>query len=212
VSDPSRDPSHYERLGVSPRCSPDELKASYRKLARERHPDALKGRGIAPESAEAARLYDEMLAINEAYRVLSDPELRARYDDDLRAEAARAAQRAAEGAGARSGSPARPIAPPRVARALAAALVVAMGAAMLLNLARPNPRRVQQELGAAEGLLKPHVDGALRGEVPSLKEGLESPQGALLRGTLAPASPPLTPDECLRAFPDDLAPRRGAQD
>ena len=61
----------YEILGVSRDASSDEIKKSYRRLARESHPDA------NPGDSEAEARFKELAA---AYEVLSDPEKRDRYD------------------------------------------------------------------------------------------------------------------------------------
>ena len=61
---------YYEILGVPRNASNDDIKASFRKLARQYHPDVNK-------DGEAEEKFKE---INEAYGVLSDPEKRARYD------------------------------------------------------------------------------------------------------------------------------------
>jgi molecular chaperone DnaJ len=61
---------YYEILGVARNASSDEIKASFRKLARQYHPDVNKD----PDAEEKFK------EINEAYGVLSDPEKRARYD------------------------------------------------------------------------------------------------------------------------------------
>lgn len=61
---------YYETLGVGKNASDDEIKAAFRKLARQYHPDVSK-------EADAEEKFKE---INEAYGVLSDPEKRARYD------------------------------------------------------------------------------------------------------------------------------------
>jgi molecular chaperone DnaJ len=61
--------SHYQTLGVNPDASPEAIKAAYRRLAIETHPDV-----AGPDST--ARFQ----AVSDAYRVLSDPEARLRYD------------------------------------------------------------------------------------------------------------------------------------
>ncbi|RLA69983.1 MAG: J domain-containing protein [Epsilonproteobacteria bacterium] len=62
--------SLYETLGVSENASADEIKKSYRKLARKYHPDINK-----EESA-----VDKFKEINAAYEVLSDADKKAQYD------------------------------------------------------------------------------------------------------------------------------------
>src|SRR5690606_18221894 len=57
-------------LGVSRTADAEEIQRAYRKLARENHPD------INPDPAAEERFKE----INEAYQVLSDPEMRRRYD------------------------------------------------------------------------------------------------------------------------------------
>jgi len=62
--------SLYETLGVSENASAEEIKKSYRKLARKYHPDINK-----EESA-----VEKFKEINAAYEVLSDTEKKAQYD------------------------------------------------------------------------------------------------------------------------------------
>ncbi len=62
---------HYETLGISRTASPEEVKAAFRKLAAQHHPDKNGG------DPTAANRFKE---INAAYQVLGDPQRRAMYD------------------------------------------------------------------------------------------------------------------------------------
>jgi DnaJ-class molecular chaperone len=62
---------YYEILGVTPQASMRQIKASYRRLAFEHHPDRNRDN---PGAAEM------MKRINEAYAVLSNPQKRSEYD------------------------------------------------------------------------------------------------------------------------------------
>ena len=62
---------YYEVLGVSRDCTPEQLKAAYRKLAMQYHPDRNNGDKAAEEKFKE---------VGEAYSVLSDPQKRQRYD------------------------------------------------------------------------------------------------------------------------------------
>uniref|UniRef100_A0ACD6AUD8 Uncharacterized protein n=2 Tax=Avena sativa TaxID=4498 RepID=A0ACD6AUD8_AVESA len=69
--------THYEVLGVGAAASRGEIKAAYRRLAREVHPDAAGAGG------------DEgFIRLHAAYATLADPDQRARYDRDVVAGAA----------------------------------------------------------------------------------------------------------------------------
>ncbi len=69
MADNKRD--YYEVLGLSKGASDDEIKKSYRKLAKQYHPD------LNPGDAEAEKNFKE---VNEAYSVLSDADKKAKYD------------------------------------------------------------------------------------------------------------------------------------
>jgi molecular chaperone DnaJ len=62
---------YYEVLGVDRMAPPDEIKAAYRKLARQLHPDR------NPDDPEAEAHFKELAA---AYEVLSDTDRRSQYD------------------------------------------------------------------------------------------------------------------------------------
>jgi len=61
---------HYQTLGVAKTATPDEIKKAYRKLASKHHPD--KGGDTAT-----------FQKIEEAYRILSDPQQRQQYDNPM---------------------------------------------------------------------------------------------------------------------------------
>jgi molecular chaperone DnaJ len=63
---------YYKTLGVAKDAKPDEIKKSYRKLARKFHPDANKGDTASEEKFKE---------ISEAYDVLADPARRKEYDE-----------------------------------------------------------------------------------------------------------------------------------
>src|SRR5476651_2368699 len=63
---------YYESLGVPRTASADELKKSYRKLARQYHPD------VAKDKKKSEEKFKE---INKAYEVLSDADKRKKYDE-----------------------------------------------------------------------------------------------------------------------------------
>jgi curved DNA-binding protein CbpA len=62
-------PDYYAMLAVSADASQAEIKRSYRRLARQYHPDL-----------NAAALDKHIKRLNEAYRVLGNPSKRAAYD------------------------------------------------------------------------------------------------------------------------------------
>lgn len=66
--------NHYERLKVNPDAPVEVIRAAYRALAAKHHPD----RHTQSQSAHA-----DMVALNAAYEVLTDPHTRAAYDAEL---------------------------------------------------------------------------------------------------------------------------------
>jgi curved DNA-binding protein len=59
---------HYQTLGVNKGASADEIKRAYRKLASQHHPD---------KGGDTAKFQQ----VEEAYRILSDPQQREEYDN-----------------------------------------------------------------------------------------------------------------------------------
>jgi len=62
----------YEVLGILPSVSEEEIKVTYRTLAKRFHPDR------CPGDEEAKKKYAE---VDQAYQILSDPEKRKKYDE-----------------------------------------------------------------------------------------------------------------------------------
>ncbi|XP_071679379.1 chaperone protein dnaJ 11, chloroplastic-like [Lolium perenne] len=65
----------YEMLGLRTGATGGEIKAAYRRLARELHPDVAGAAG------------DDFIRLHDAYATLSDPDTRARYDREAVAQA-----------------------------------------------------------------------------------------------------------------------------
>ncbi|KAI1619865.1 DnaJ protein, subfamily C, member 3 [Exophiala viscosa] len=66
---------YYKVLGVSRDADERTIKKAYRTATKTYHPDKAAAKGVPKEDAEK-----KMASINEAYEVLSDPELKARFD------------------------------------------------------------------------------------------------------------------------------------
>ncbi|NOQ42455.1 MAG: DnaJ domain-containing protein [Desulfuromusa sp.] len=66
--------NYYRLLGIPPDTGQRRIKSAYRSLAKRFHPDRNSG------SETAAELFRQ---VNHAYRILSDPKLRALYDQKL---------------------------------------------------------------------------------------------------------------------------------
>jgi len=89
----TRTRDYYGVLGVAENASQDDIKKAYRSLAKQYHPDA------NPDNPEAGERFKE---IGEAYRVLSDPDSRKKYDQMRRLGAVGSFARGARpGAGGR---------------------------------------------------------------------------------------------------------------
>ncbi len=63
---------YYTTLGVPRHASGDEIKAAFKKLAREHHPDVAKDKAISEIKFKE---------INEAYETLGNPSKRQAYDE-----------------------------------------------------------------------------------------------------------------------------------
>src|SRR6476661_920495 len=66
----ARGPDYYKTLGVDKKASAEDIKKSYRKLARKYHPDTNKDPGAE----------ERFKQISEAYDVLGDEDKRKKYD------------------------------------------------------------------------------------------------------------------------------------
>jgi curved DNA-binding protein len=66
--------NHYATLGLDRRCTTTQIRAAYRALARQHHPD------LNPNSPAAIA---RTQLLNGAHEILSDPELRRTYDHEL---------------------------------------------------------------------------------------------------------------------------------
>lgn len=71
----SKTKDYYKVLGVARDADERQIKSAYRKMTKQHHPDKAAKQGLSKDDAER-----KMANINEAYEVLSDPELRARFD------------------------------------------------------------------------------------------------------------------------------------
>jgi len=69
---PMQKRDYYEVLGLPRTASTDDVKSSYRRLARQYHPD------VSKENPKVAE--EKFKELSEAYEVLADPEKRRRYD------------------------------------------------------------------------------------------------------------------------------------
>ena len=67
--------NHYEVLGIKKTATQNEIREAYKKLVKKYHPDLYQGDKTFAEK--------KTQSINAAYEVLSDPELRKKYDDEI---------------------------------------------------------------------------------------------------------------------------------
>ncbi len=111
--------NYYEVLGLPPSATTDQIKKKYRELARKYHPD------IAQDKDFSQRVFTQ---INQAYRVLADPDRRAQYNSTLDAAkpvAPAAAPAASRPSAAPAAAPAASkTAPPSLEKAKAISLLL----------------------------------------------------------------------------------------
>lgn len=69
--------NHYENLGVAQKASADEIRRTYLKLARDRHPDRF------TDAAEKAKAHEFFQLLTEAFNTLSNEQRRRAYDLEL---------------------------------------------------------------------------------------------------------------------------------
>ncbi|KAF2641512.1 DNAJ domain-containing protein [Massarina eburnea CBS 473.64] len=72
----SKQKDYYKVLGVDREADGRQIKKAYRNLSKQYHPDKASSNGITPEEAQK-----KMATVNEAYEVLSDPDLKQRFDN-----------------------------------------------------------------------------------------------------------------------------------
>jgi hypothetical protein len=76
--------SHYQVLGVGATASADDIRAAFRRRAREVHPDRQPGSVSGPGGIASSSHHEQaMRELNEAWRVLGDPGRRRAYDRSL---------------------------------------------------------------------------------------------------------------------------------
>jgi hypothetical protein len=115
----------YKILNVSPSASAEKIRSAHRKLVKRYHPD------LYSTDGDKARANEQLRQINEAYRILSNPERRREYDKRHFQQTTAANHTSAGGAAAgtktsstsKSPRPSRPTAPTHFQRATQSAKV-----------------------------------------------------------------------------------------
>jgi curved DNA-binding protein CbpA len=151
----------YDMLSVARTAPADEIKKAFRREIARYHPDKVQHLGQEFQEMASGIAAD----LTEAYRILMDPELRARYDEDLgggsAASAASSAPRATPAADTRRAEAAAPVSepapPPPRARENATAGIDFVRKASLSRLRDA----IADVLGGAEALAVPGFDIAV---------------------------------------------------
>src|SRR6476659_5476295 len=169
---------YYAYLGVAPSATLDEVRAAYHRCAKQCHPDK------DPSPSAKARFQ----AINEAYRTLSNPRLRAAYDSSRL------------GVGGRQGPRLHPVPwrptvfdgrsrAPRIGRSAVFVSVGALGIALIALLFETAPRsfeRALSALGAQRSQSDPTSRLAQRASDTTIPMPASPPDRAASAGSLPP--------------------------
>ncbi len=157
--------SLYDLFGLDTGCSPEELRQAYRQMARRLHPDVagLDDGGLA------------MAKLNEAWRILSDPEARQRYDLTLDLRSASAA------------APSSPQPPPRAQWSRRQAWVIGIQAQMARLTRQAGRSAVQTLLIRAPRAERAHYEQLVERIVTNVMEDTE----ARVRAARAAGAAPL---------------------
>ena len=70
--------NYYEQLGITPTADADEIRRAHRRLAKVYHPDA------RADSENQQRAEAQMQRVNAIVKVLSNPQSRLQYDEQLK--------------------------------------------------------------------------------------------------------------------------------
>lgn len=154
----------YDLFGLDAACSPEQLRAAYRTMARRIHPDVA---GLEDGGAAMARL-------NEAWRVLSDPDQRRLYDQTINSGAARVA-------------PTTPQPPPQARRSRRQAWVIGIQSQMARLTRQAGRSATQTLLVRAPRAERAHYEALVDRIVASVVEETE----ARVRAARAAGAAPL---------------------